>query len=57
MGDMEAPTTQYDDTHKPEDTPASSKRPKKMRYDKLSDPPPERTRGTFQRASYKNGKA
>jgi hypothetical protein len=41
MCDMEAPPTQHDDTNKPENTPASSKRPKNMIYDKLPDPPPE----------------
>jgi hypothetical protein len=57
MGDMEVRTTKHDDTLKPKDTPAISKRPKKMRYDKFPDPPPEWTRGTSRRAAYKNGKA
>ena len=41
---METLTTQHDDTHKPEDPPASPRLPKKMRYDKSPDPPQKWTR-------------
>jgi hypothetical protein len=56
MDNMEALRTQNDDTKKLEDTPTSSKRHKKLRYDKLPTPPPERNHGTSRRATYKNGK-
>jgi hypothetical protein len=55
MDNMEAERTQNKDTPKPEDTTVSSKRPKKMRFDRLPDTPPERTRGTSRPAAYKNG--
>jgi hypothetical protein len=51
---MEASASQQDDTHKPQDYQASPKRPKKMRYDKLPDPPPEQTPGTFRLVADKN---
>jgi len=56
MDAMQASTSQHDDTPKPEDPPASPKRPKKMKYDKSPVSLPERTSGTSRRVAHKNGK-
>lgn len=56
MDDLETQMSQHDESHEPEEPPASPKRHKKMWYDKSPVPLQERTRGMSRRVTNKNGK-